>query len=655
MPSTPWLTVTIPPAEVTEVVETVAEAFDVVLVALETVNNVLEILKNFLIDIGDPSKIAFTLILTAVQNAIEDIKNLGLYALFIYPDPQQELRNTKGGITQFEKTLTSALFDPQDAGRPQFSPNAVAGMVVFAISSNNIMALMQQLQKIWDIFGFRKEIFMPAPGNVRVVPLGETGNPILDIEAVFQQRPSKVQLQWSLKPRGSLFDSFVPQTFQIERAADRFGDIEYAEYTETINGQEFTRELPILNSSSSGNEPFPILRQWQRVTTQSGTALQAIGGFFTGEYRYVIDTNELAPGQGAFYRVVPGTGTMEYVDGNPDSFGRATKQESTDGKRGSPSAPVFVRMPKLPPDFDFYSVLLNSYQAGYMLRLDIPPDPQRLEFPNGAADFRPGQGLMQQGYIPQATMRRYTYGREDDLREFFEKRARSFTNLTASKYLANESAQDAFRSAIEPQLETLVDFVQNASMEVLDTGQVVLDPEPSDALQNAISQALIISQAAQTEGAPPDWVSFRPFQDLGAGAMGQLFGRIEAKLQGIIDSLNGSVAVLEDFITMIQSRIDIITAFVEEIERIVNLILSFSISLSMLAISPDEGGVGRLVSDLLNAEDKPDWPAEDHVAGCVLLLGTPGISDFTAVEGGIAGGLGAGEDAAGAISALFGA
>jgi hypothetical protein len=654
MPSTPWLTVTIPPAEVTEVIETVAEAFDVVLVALEAVNQVLEILKNFLIDIGDPTKIAMTLVLTAVQNAIEDIKNLGLYALFIYPDPQQELRNTKGGITQFEKTITSALFDPQDAGRPQFSPNAVAGMVVFAISNNNIMALLQQLQKIWDLFGFRKEIYMPAPGNVRVVPLGETGNPILDIEAVFQQRPSKVQLQWSLKPRGSLFDAFVPQLFQIERAADRFGDIEYAEYTETINGQEFTRSLPILDSSL-GIQPYPILRRFQKVAAEDGTALQAAGGFFTGEYRYVIDTDELAPGQGAFYRVVPGTGTLDYIEGPKDAFGRETKQQIQDGKRGAPSAPVFVRMPKLPPDFDFYSVLLNTYQAGYMLRLDIPPDPQRLEFPDGAADFRPGQGLMQDGYIPQATMRRYTYGKEDDLREFFLKRARGFTNLTASKYLANESAQDAFRSAIEPQLEELVDFVENASMEVLDTGQVVLDPEPSDAIQNAISQALIISQAAQQEGAPPDWVSFRPFQDLGAGAMGQLFGRIEAKLQGIIDSLNGSVAVLEDFITMVQSRIDIITAFVEEIERIVDLILSFSVSLSMLAISPDEGGIGRLVNDLLSAEDKPDWPAEDHVAGCVLLLGTPGVGDFAAVGEGTLGGLGAGEDAAGALSALFGA
>src|ERR1700690_2899838 len=94
---------------------------------LETVEAVLEaildIIKAFLIDFGNPLQAIFALLLAAVRAIINQIKSTGFSVLLVHPDFSRQdftavLQSVSGSYPGFENKVVSKFYDSSDIFRP---------------------------------------------------------------------------------------------------------------------------------------------------------------------------------------------------------------------------------------------------------------------------------------------------------------------------------------------------------------------------------------------------------------------------------------------------------------------------------------------------------------------------------------------------------
>lgn len=401
---------------------------ETLLVYLEVVKAFLETVKAFLVDFGNPLKVLIEALLKLINTLIEALKRTGVYALIDVPDPFTDPRLLRhvGGYQAFKRRWKQSLVDAQDFNRPQPIAGALkGGFVLIVADANGPARLIQLIRTLLKFFGqeFLKPKYGP-PVNVRAVPVGEKGDPILAVTKVFKNQVKALAIEWSLASvtpssdpsfqglASELSQEFFPPKWLIERSevplnndvkdldignGDAAGQVVTFVETGFINpratpttAKNATVKRKVQVKDSNG-DPFIKFQAYAVIGVADNTLSFLLGQL--GTFRF-IDTN-VELDKTYFYRVRAYSGVLKFEDksiGKLDGFqltdiktnmndgGTAyfewpSKDPASPVVMGRPSAIVRGKVPKLNPKFDVIEVLRHIFLSGYSLNFHLPLPP----------------------------------------------------------------------------------------------------------------------------------------------------------------------------------------------------------------------------------------------------------------------------------------
>jgi hypothetical protein len=269
------------------------------------------------------------------------------------------------------------------------------------------------------MYFFGQRMKMPhykAPANVKVLPVGSQGNPILTVVDLFSQKPQSVIIQWSLSGRQvsgdagqqPVFQDFaaelVPPFFVIEKSTVNPNQtIDASQLSNPTATGLVTMSVQTNFESSIGspttttinvpdhwNDPFIKFQKYIPLNP-----LLNFGQFFAGtmgSYSYI--DNDVTPGQTYWYRVRAAAGVLS-IDLSIKSDGSVTfdqpMQDAMDGQYrivypganptavvGKPSPIHSITVPVFSADtFDVMGNLVALFEAAFSLNFHLP-------YPTGA-------------------------------------------------------------------------------------------------------------------------------------------------------------------------------------------------------------------------------------------------------------------------------
>ena len=402
---------------------------ETLLVYLEVVKAFLETVKAFLVDFGNPLKALLEALLNLINTLIEALKRTGLYALFDIPDPYTDPRllRSVGGYQAFKRRFKGSLLDAQDFNRPQPIKGALkGGYVLIVADANGPARLIQLIQVLLKFFGgeFLKPKYGP-PANVRAVPVGEKGDPILAVTKVFKDQVKAIAIEWSLASAtpssdqsfqglaSELSQEFYPPNWLIERsekplnnevnASDIDQPGEAGQVVKLVNtGFINPRKTPTTAANAvvqrkikvrdQNGDPFIKFQSYALITPGNNTASFLLGQL--GTFRF-IDTN-VEPEKTYFYRVRAFSGKMgpafkdeigvikyplgsivtNMNDGGSTYFEFPAADPQSPVVLGRPSAVVRGKIPKLNPKFDVIENIRRVFLAAFSFNFHLAPPPQ---------------------------------------------------------------------------------------------------------------------------------------------------------------------------------------------------------------------------------------------------------------------------------------
>jgi hypothetical protein len=384
---------------------------------LETVEAILEalldLIKVFLIDFGNPLKALIALLLAAVRAIINQIKSTGFAVLLVHPDFGRQdfaavLQSVSGSYPSFEAKVVSKFHDTGDAFRPQYGPGSSVAMLVFYIGTETpgdlitqLFALMQLLRTPVVLSG------LPAPMNLKVNPVRKSGDPVANFRGLFDsdlQKALVLEWQMPMTPAGSplpgfmnslvsFYNSFRFPNFVVERCESPVGELVDIEVNSTTMGktvspvvQKYGLAKP-LTTVSLREENGDAYRNFPKKISVSGS--QLLEGAFTGTYRYIDEDSELESGKPYWYRVRAyfGTPTAYLACTDAASVKDHKSLIKYEGNQpfirygqgvtmGPPSSTVRGFVPRNlsgPLGFNPYNALYEAVQVGLLLNFEFPP------------------------------------------------------------------------------------------------------------------------------------------------------------------------------------------------------------------------------------------------------------------------------------------
>jgi hypothetical protein len=415
------LAITIPGKDYLESARNVLETL---LIYLEIVKAVLETIKAVLIDFGNPVRALVEALLGLIVTLITALKRTGVYAYYDIPDPVSDPNFGKvvGGYQGFARRFKQSLYDAQDLNRPQPLGGALkGGYLLIVADAQGPLALLALVKTLLKFFGqdFLKPQF-GAPANVRVVPVGSKGDPLLSVASVFSTPPTALALEWALPSQVPASDSaftglvaqvsqeFFPPKWFIERSEvpltnevtdTDLGNPAAAGYvTKIVNtrsvdfrtGKQVSRKVRVRDEDGA---PFFKFQAWAIVSAASNPAT-----FFTGQlgtFRFLDVSVE--KDKTYYYRVRafsgvlpfegPESGLLTYQpsqivqnmnDGGEYRFIWRAKDPSNVVVMGRTSGIVQGRVPTLPANFDTFDIIRRVFLVALSLNfhLGLPqPDP----------------------------------------------------------------------------------------------------------------------------------------------------------------------------------------------------------------------------------------------------------------------------------------
>lgn len=216
-----------------DVFEKVREVLETLLIYLEVLKAILETIKKFLVDFGNPIRALVEALIQLLRQLVEALRQTGLYGYFDVPRPDLDPNLTfhRGGFDNFITRLKGSLYDPKDPNRPQpvswFNRGGMLVLMLDGTSPAHLLALVRMLLRF-----FGKEAELPryeAPANFKLLPIGSGGDPILDVASIFSDSIEAVAVEWSLPTTQDVADpgfvdmvskvasEFVPPKFLIEK------------------------------------------------------------------------------------------------------------------------------------------------------------------------------------------------------------------------------------------------------------------------------------------------------------------------------------------------------------------------------------------------------------------------------------------------------
>ena len=168
------------PDEFNDVLDEYQSTSDTVQEYLDLAQTLLDAAKLFLLGQANPILLAVALILSQVKTFINEIRNTGVYAMYIIPEEGvgefvpfadlipgfsedqlvlgEKIKETDGIYMLDTETILSKFIssftDGEDGDRPPFGDDSFAGgTVLFAGTSGNIIEMLRKMSKVAKLFG----------------------------------------------------------------------------------------------------------------------------------------------------------------------------------------------------------------------------------------------------------------------------------------------------------------------------------------------------------------------------------------------------------------------------------------------------------------------------------------------------------------------
>jgi len=401
-----------------DILASVKNILEVLLVFLEILKAILQIIQVFLLDFGNPIKALVEALIKLILELFDSLKKSGFYGYFDVPDPSKDPNFFRqlGGYQAFLTRFKGSVLDARDPSRPQPTPGfSESGFIMFVVDADNIQTLLKLINALLNFFG--KDLISPQygpPANVKVLPIGDSGDPILAVAKVFSSQPKALAVEWSLptnqQPPDPGFSDlasmvgqeFVPPKFLIEKSsrslneevdAGSLGDasavgtvVVEQETNFELRGKPGKRIKRKVKAVDDYGDLFIKFEKYIVVSTSSNTGTFFLGQL--GKFRYIdkdVDFDKTY-----FYRVRAFSGDLTVSNGNI-SF-KAPKAVEVNGQNtgqmvvkwpgkaviGKSSGVVRARLVKFPPNFDIIGDLKMLFQTAFSLNfhLEKPGDVQ---------------------------------------------------------------------------------------------------------------------------------------------------------------------------------------------------------------------------------------------------------------------------------------
>lgn len=402
----------------TDLLEKARGALEALMVYLEVTKAILESVKVFLVDFGNPIKPLVEALLRLILDLFESLKRSGMYAWFDVPNPlvDPNFNRFVGGFQAFVQRFKQGLVDPRDPNRPQPVAGATkSGFTLIVADAEEPLALMRYMETLMRFFG--KEFTAPryqAPGNFKVLPMGREGDPILAVSKIFQFQPQSIAIEWSLPQVTSPGDpgfsdliqatsmTFVPPRFLIEKsevnpavgevALDQLGDpsaagpVMMTQQTRTLV-QKTQQLVPhSVRLYDEYGDPFLKFQTYIVVDATRSTGTFLLGQL--GTFRYI--DSDVQQNKTYYYRVRAYSGSLD-VSGTSVRFKApsanvvdqnvAIQWPGIDGSKpvmGKASPVARIMIPTYPEKFDVIETLRRVFQTAFALNFHLPtPGPDK--------------------------------------------------------------------------------------------------------------------------------------------------------------------------------------------------------------------------------------------------------------------------------------
>lgn len=398
-----------------------------VLKAIEAVlEALLDLVKAFLLDFGNPIRSIVALLLAAVRALINQIRSGAINLLLVHPDFARQdfnavMDSVSGGYGAFEAKVVAKFHDHSDVNRPAYPPGSSAAMVVFYLGAESPGNLLQQLYSLLRLIRHPATVAsLPAPVELRVRPVFKSDDASAQVSAAALKVATKFSdnfaagldkklvLEWRMPTTpvassgpgfanhfASFYNSFRFPSFVVERSDKANGEPVQLRMRTTASSDETlgskigkysmpTPDTMVAVREQNGN----VYRHFEHKDTASGARL--LEGAFTGTYRYVDDDPNLEHGKAYWYRVRAYFGNpTEYLSvQTAASFAGNQQLVRREGNRyfvnygkdvvmGLPSPVVRAAVPRLrsgaSSDFDVQKDVYEAVQAALLLNFELPP------------------------------------------------------------------------------------------------------------------------------------------------------------------------------------------------------------------------------------------------------------------------------------------
>jgi hypothetical protein len=315
--------------------EPVRDVLESLLIYLEVLKAILETIKLFLVDFGNPIRALVEALIKLIEELFLALKQSGFFMYLDVPNPIDDPNFdwTRGGYPAFVNRFKASLFDSKDFNRPQPRGSNKGGFVLLMVDATTPWQLIQAVARLLSFFGkgFERPQYL-APNNFKVLPVGADGDPILAAANVFTSGPiESIQLQWTPPTTQESPDSgfedviqkvyreLVPPSFLIGRStinpASRRIDISDLGTPEAVGIVEFDRETEIRASNGQratrrevlrDDSGEPVIKFESYLVAPIGTRLLGAAG----KYRFL--DNNVVTDEDYYYQVRAFIGSLDY-------------------------------------------------------------------------------------------------------------------------------------------------------------------------------------------------------------------------------------------------------------------------------------------------------------------------------------------------------
>jgi hypothetical protein len=304
-----------------DLLEGVRGALETLLVFLEIAKAILETIKAFLIDFGNPLIAILEALIALILDLFKSLQQTGLYAYYDIPDPFKDpnWKRLSGGFQAFKQRWKGSLLDVRDAKRPQPVSGVLAGgFFLFVVDADGPLAIVQLVKSVLSFFKDPTRFIAPqypAPVHVKAIPLKPgSADPVLSIADMFSSQVTDLALEWQLPgtvPTGDVgFAGVTSQIVQNFRVPNWLIEVGYDAPTtpiliepDPVTGQfdPGVMSKTLVNGKTTG-------RVIQTTTTQF-TDPRNLGNTFTGQSALTDEFGDPIIKM-AFYVVVDGFATF---------------------------------------------------------------------------------------------------------------------------------------------------------------------------------------------------------------------------------------------------------------------------------------------------------------------------------------------------------